>query len=250
MEKLWRYPRPLAFLIFIQLAHVPERKEDMSSYTEGQTHQLVDALEAAGYTKAHLTKLGQDERLLFQIREVLDERAKIVITYLVPIQTITIPAVSGKRTRDCFANDSLYFHTDSRLYDWFPKDQPDWTESKIVGKQLLRKAEFEKVAQYFLGQSVDSKMIAYLLKRRRAITTLPVIERLIERQEAGEDIGLQIHNFANFFFVEGKDGSVLIVQMQRISGRWHTNCHHIYRLGIWHAGNRFFFGIPDGLSLS
>ncbi|OGZ14432.1 MAG: hypothetical protein A3J08_04130 [Candidatus Lloydbacteria bacterium RIFCSPLOWO2_02_FULL_51_11] len=35
----------------------------MSSYTEGQTHQLMNALEAAGFTPGDLTKLGQRKDL-------------------------------------------------------------------------------------------------------------------------------------------------------------------------------------------
>ncbi len=48
----------------------------MSSYSEGQTHQLMDAFEAKGFTPDHLTKLGQF-RDLSLIREVLDGRAEI-----------------------------------------------------------------------------------------------------------------------------------------------------------------------------
>ena len=55
----------------------------MSSYKEGQTHQLLNALEAQGFTPDHLTKLGQFKDLSL-IREVLDDRAEIrLIEYLV-----------------------------------------------------------------------------------------------------------------------------------------------------------------------
>jgi len=42
------------------MAHVPERKEDMSSYSEGQTHQLMEAFERIGYAPAHVSALGQN----------------------------------------------------------------------------------------------------------------------------------------------------------------------------------------------
>ena len=60
------------------MAHVPERKEDMSSYTEGQTHQLMEALETVGFTPAEVTKLGQFGKGLNDVRCVLNGRAKIV----------------------------------------------------------------------------------------------------------------------------------------------------------------------------
>ena len=57
----------------------------MSSYTEGQTHQLVDRLEAEGFTAEHLTKLGQYPNL-GDILLVLEGRAKIVA---IPVETST-----------------------------------------------------------------------------------------------------------------------------------------------------------------
>lgn len=49
----------------------------MSSYLEGQTHQLVDALEAAGFTAGHITRIGQSPSLLKHLRMVLDGAAVI-----------------------------------------------------------------------------------------------------------------------------------------------------------------------------
>lgn len=50
----------------------------MSSYAEGQTHQLVNALEAASFTANHLTKLGQFHNLN-GVKKLLDGLAKIKI---------------------------------------------------------------------------------------------------------------------------------------------------------------------------
>jgi hypothetical protein len=55
------------------------KEEDMSSYTEGQIHQLADALESAGFTPAEITKFGQlGPTRLNEFRFVLNGRAKIV----------------------------------------------------------------------------------------------------------------------------------------------------------------------------
>lgn len=55
-----------------------ERTVDMSTYTEGQVHQLANAFEEAEYTPANLTALGQDKGLLAQIKLVLVGLATIV----------------------------------------------------------------------------------------------------------------------------------------------------------------------------
>jgi len=51
----------------------------MSSYKEGQTHQLANAMETAGYTPAEITTLGQNPELLAQIKLVLMGLATIVL---------------------------------------------------------------------------------------------------------------------------------------------------------------------------
>src|SRR3989338_9268272 len=53
-----------------------ERKEDMSSFSEGQTHLLMDALEKKGFTPSHVTKLGQFSNIA-GIMAVLDGQAEI-----------------------------------------------------------------------------------------------------------------------------------------------------------------------------
>ncbi|MFH1171129.1 MAG: hypothetical protein V1778_01145 [bacterium] len=60
----------------------------MSNFSEGQTHQLMEALQASGYTAQHVTELGQDRGRLGEIRMVLDGRAEIVIKAEAPPDTI------------------------------------------------------------------------------------------------------------------------------------------------------------------
>ncbi|OGY55985.1 MAG: hypothetical protein A2912_03335 [Candidatus Buchananbacteria bacterium RIFCSPLOWO2_01_FULL_40_23b] len=55
------------------------KEEDMSSYKEGQTHQLANALEAEGFTPEEVTALGQNRsEALTGLRLVLRGLAKIV----------------------------------------------------------------------------------------------------------------------------------------------------------------------------
>src|SRR3989338_7394952 len=55
------------------------KEEDMSSYKEGQTHQLANALEAEGFTPEEVTTLGQNRsEALTGLRLVLRGLAKIV----------------------------------------------------------------------------------------------------------------------------------------------------------------------------
>lgn len=55
----------------------------MSSFKEGQVHQLVEAMERAGFTPEHLTRLGQNSNLLRQISGVLSGTHEIKIKDLI-----------------------------------------------------------------------------------------------------------------------------------------------------------------------
>lgn len=59
-------------------------REDMSSYSEGQTHQLMEALQAKGFTAEHVTKLGQYDRL-GDLRLLFDGLADIVISHIIDL---------------------------------------------------------------------------------------------------------------------------------------------------------------------
>ncbi len=51
----------------------------MSSYAEGQVHQLANSLEGAGFTPAHITALGQNSNgVLNQLMLILTGVAKVV----------------------------------------------------------------------------------------------------------------------------------------------------------------------------
>ena len=52
----------------------------MSSYSEGQTHQLMEAFEAKGFTPSHVTSLGQNaDGILDKLMLVLISAAKVVV---------------------------------------------------------------------------------------------------------------------------------------------------------------------------
>lgn len=62
----------------------------MSSYSEGQIHQLANALEAVGMTAKHITRLGQSSALLENILLVLDGKAVITMNEAYKTKTFTI----------------------------------------------------------------------------------------------------------------------------------------------------------------
>jgi hypothetical protein len=228
----------------------------MSTYVEGQTHQLLDKLEAEGFTAEHITKLGQCGRLA-DVRAFLEGKAEIVmkkveeaaVSLLTLVKTVVTPAIAGKKTSDCFTNKSRYYYRDSNLDARLPKDQPSQTESKFLVQKLSQNATFKQAVESFLGVSgeITVPVLAQMLKSRGHVTTLPVIESLIEQREAGEDVDLRTDGRANFFFVKNKnaeddeEGSVSVVYVLRRGRPWGVGVGSLGRGFVWFAAYRFFF---------
>lgn len=235
----------------------------MSSYSEGQTHLLMDKLEAQGFTADHITKLGQCGRLA-DVRAFLEGRAEIVlkkieatvVSILVFVKEIAVPAIAGKKTAACFTNKSRYAYRDSDLDKWLPKNQPAQPAGRFSVQRMKKSATFAQATRDFLGAPDTATVaeLARILLETGAVTTLPAIESLIERQENGEDVGLRTDGWGNFFPVEEdenkKDSAVSVVCAHRRDvGQWGVS---VYRLGYddaCHGGYRFFFRNTDTPSL-
>jgi hypothetical protein len=220
----------------------------MSNYKEGQVHQLVNSLEAAGFSADHITKFGQLGEGLQQIIAYLDGKAEIVlkkveeiiVTILSFVKTVSFPEIAGKKTGKCFIC-KIFGYRDNDLDNWLPKNQPNQPEGKFSVQQLAKGSTFKKVVESFLGVTGDINFLAKTLKEQNHTTTLPVVESLIERQESGEDVGLLTNGWGNFFFVEDKDGSVSVVNARRFGGQWSVRVCRLAYVCEWRGGARFFF---------
>jgi hypothetical protein len=129
----------------------------MSTFSVGQMNQLGDSLENAGWNTNLITKLGQCGRLA-EIRAFLEGKAEIVtkkaeeavVSLLTLVKTITISAVTGNKTSDCFTNKSRYYYRDSNLDILLPEDQPEQPESKFSVQKLSQPATFKQAVESFL----------------------------------------------------------------------------------------------------
>jgi len=98
----------------------------MSSYIEGQTNQLLNSFEKAGFTPADLTMMGQSQEILTSILGVLHGTHEIVVRSLPLFLTCE---VGGK------SRDELIAELDANnmfVSDWAKviMSQPAWTPGK------------------------------------------------------------------------------------------------------------------------
>lgn len=207
------------------------RATDGSEWTDAD----VKSLTGSDFLGKVLSVLrGQAEIVMKKVEET-------IVALLILVKVVTVETVAGKKTKNCFTNKSRYYYRDSDLDAWLPENQPAESEGKFLVRKLDHPATFKQVVENFLRETGDVQTLSRSLKRLGHVTTLSRIEFLIERQEAGEDIGLLTNGRANFFFVEDKDGSVSVVYASRHDRRGYV---YVYRLDydfVWFAYCRFFF---------
>lgn len=127
----------------------------MSSYSEGQTHQLMDALEGIGYTPAQITMLGQNSNgVLNQLILVLTGAAKIVT--------------------------DLFF----RLVPIIDRDMTNW---ECVEPVETKETNFEPVLQEFLQKEdngfIDGESMIKRAKEKGISAGLRHAEAMLRNQE-------------------------------------------------------------------
>src|SRR3989344_3758179 len=131
------------------------------------------------------------------------------------IKTGAVAAVQGGMIKDCFANAKRYFSHPQDFIAILPDPQPATSGCRFSVCEFICQTEFAKImemAGILLGKS-DRRSLSKLLIAGGCMWTLPEIELIIERSEAGEDVGLSGKGRANVFPVLSADGDVFIVKV-------------------------------------
>lgn len=165
----------------------------MSEYSEGQTHQLMDALQAAGYTRADITTLGQFSKL-GDFRLVLNGLAEIRRTkHIINLDADpVIPTGWGVEE-----------HQDGGLFRW---------DSKQV--QLHLDAGQEK-GKYIAGNGLREKLSDKPVLNANVLDYLLANTNLIPEEWRGKAI---------FFWgtiYRGSDGGLRVRCLDWFGGGWH-----------------------------
>ncbi len=132
----------------------------------------------------------------------------------------------SKLTKDCFKDFS---YRDSDFDTLLPKKQPA-KEGKITVHQLPRDMTFTEIATHFFG-SDDIETI------KKHTLTLPMIEEMIATRENE----METTSWANFAFVENKDGGVSVADVYRNDGagrHWDASVRGLASGYRWDADNR------------
>lgn len=182
----------------------------MSSYKEGQVHQLVEALEKNGFTSEHITKLGQFKKLS-SIIKVLDGYAEInLIQHVVDCDVAPLPLddweVEEHRKGGQFKFDILSLEK-TKFYV-----SPNQTDGKYIEGNLLRK-ELANVPV------MNSNVLDYLLDNYE----------FIPKEWRNKDLyfwGTIYRSPAGRLFVRhlfNNDACIWITSFRRLNEEWQTD---------------------------
>jgi hypothetical protein len=136
-----------------------KKEEDMSSFTEGQIHQLANALEAAGFTPKDVTMLGQYKKLDW-LRGIFHETHKLVRT--------------AKHIIDCDSAPYMpYAHW--KLVKHRQSGQLEWDEERVSLHFSTTQKKGKSVAGCHILKEIkklpllNANVLDYLLKNQELI---------------------------------------------------------------------------------
>jgi len=197
----------------------------MSSYSEGQAHQLMGSLEAAGYTPADVTLLGQFGNLP-GILDVLHGRAEIMVVRKEEVPLNTVVRVN-RSVRPAY---------------------PDWVD-KVMNPELESSgpAEYDLVTSIALwrhdGQEsgvVTGQVVYDYLREHGMLTSCLSLSDALEIQKKGVAVFRKVFGDNAVYFwksvVQDRDVRLLDAPCLCVGGggvalRWH-------RLGSVWGGSR------------
>ncbi|HEY4515989.1 MAG TPA: hypothetical protein VJH67_02255 [Candidatus Paceibacterota bacterium] len=177
---------------------------------------------------------------LIAVKNRVREAATTIKNILSPVKKITIAATAEKRTEECFA-DSKKYYRDPSVLSLLPEFQPARGVEQGQVSQLNERSKFLGMVQSLLGVMEDGiAVLSRLIIESFHIYTLTQIEQLVERQEAGEDVGLLTNGWGNFFLVLNREGSVSVVDVIRAGSQWLFFAYVLGFVRVWSVGRRFF----------
>jgi len=183
-------------------------EEDMSSYSEGQIHQLANALEAAEFTTADVTGLGQFNDLV-GVRELVRGRRKFAEPPLLTPVRIFAPT-SAKPTIS---------RTSSQFKSWFD----GVPEGERAAELTLRRLE---------RSSLDGPIIAALGGEQAAKSSLAdFYAALAEKETIGDFTPLT-------GYARDRKGVLRAVRGDRHGGGWCVRAFSVDIPDGWRGGSQ------------
>lgn len=167
--------------------------------------------------------------------------------------TISLGAIAGKKTAECFTLGQRYSYRDRDFDDWPTTSQSGSGACIITTLVLARDWTFAEAAAKVLGIPDDHSLSLVRLGQRLIeagyTMTLAQAEEMVEATERGYVTGMNTYSRGNFFFVEtgNPQEPVSVVGVFRKEQQWVAFVNCLYSDKRWSADDRLLvhnFGAP------
>jgi hypothetical protein len=186
---------------------------------------------------------GAEQRLWVALGEQAEEVATTINAYPKFTRDIArrieeaLPSTTY-RVADCFRK---FAHRDSDLDKWLPVTLTNLADGNPVHMQVKEGETFADMAMRHTSTATPEEASNALIEQGKCFSLLQ-IEAMVNRHEAGDKSGGLLENdYANFFFVEGANGAVFVVDVGRCDDGWRVFVRRFGFDGRWDAGGRSFF---------
>ena len=169
---------------------------------------------------------------------------------LVRIMQTALGELPAIKTGTCLRS-RIWAYRDGDFDSWLPKESSAQAACNVTTYQLAKPMVFAEMAAAVLSVPVTTPVaeLGKMLKERGLTLTLSQIDKLVEMQEGGTDVGIRIDGYANFAFMENADGSVSVSCVDRGGRRWHGRAYPLSRGGRWGADGRLLLRNSDTQTL-
>lgn len=200
----------------------------MSSYKEGQAHQVMEALERAGYTPEDLTKMGQSQEQLKAFRGVLRHTQRIErVRLLEYIDTIDLPALPRLAIDREFAEEHKWCAFEASFSDSFDMKSDGPTENTRI---QVRRLDVATTDLMILGE-IGTNNIAF---------TICHLFALLEKQKNGEG-GVLLTKGENILYVYDSATTYCAVRAYYWDRRWCLSAHSVHNSEPWREESQIIF---------
>jgi len=208
----------------------------MSSFSEGQIHQLAEALQREGYTPTDVTKLGQTAREhLGPVRGthcIIEIKKSSVPSFLECLGTRLVLATTAPFVaKDHFIEDTS--HSAKVRIVYLDRNFKTWFLGKTEGAKCETALRYAKLT----GNELDKSILDEL--GDKAETSLAEMFAVMEAQADGKAGDLLVDSYANTFFIRDITGTLRAVRVDWYGNGWRVFARSVYSFG-WNGCRRLF----------
>lgn len=202
---------------------------------------------AAPEVQSHTARIFKTADTCSSISTTSEGERRVSIVRLKQTALGELPAI---KTGKCLRG-RIWAYRDSDVDSWLPKEQLAQAACNVTAYQLEKPMVFAEMAAVVLGVPATTPVpeLGKMLKERGLTLSLSQIDKLVEIQEGGTDVGIRSDGYASFAFMGNADGSVSVAYVRRDDRGWRGHAYPLSYVHRWIADGRLLLRNSDTQTL-